>query len=401
MFKSKHAFLCISIAIAAPALFSFCEREQDLKTKPADCCPNDFVVSPDQSGRGGCYVVVHDNDCHELRLPIACDKVDDLRDSPPQAQSQMIRSMLKAASGQAVPVGSQGAPAVTVSTAPNAVVQSLQHLLGFSIDVFSSTPTPSTVTCSPNLNYYAVEHLLGTVAHEFPCATPPFPRIQVAQNPLQVAVTPDSTELWVTSYYNGITVINTSTDKVLANIATDSSVFPNGIAISPDGTRVYITSFIDYAPALVTYDRATRMPIATLAIPTEYPQSVFLSPDGSTAIVTHPLDNIMWVVDTLSNSVIGGHPISQPYGVAFSPNGTKAYISSWPNSLVIMDMTTLKILGTYNVGSEPIDVVASANGRWVSTVNYADGTVSEVNTFTGAVTTVNVGGNPHGISLIN
>lgn len=397
MFKSKHAFLCISIAIAAPALFSFCETNDDLKTK-ADSCPNDYAVS--FVSLSDCYLVVHDSQCHTTQINIPCDQADSLVDSPEQAQSQTIKTLQKSASSQVVPVG-KASPAVTVTTNPNVLAQTLQHLLGFSIDVFSSTPTPSTVTCNPNLNYYAVEHLLGTVAHEFPCQTPPFPRIQVAQNPLQVAVTPDSTELWVTSYYNGITVINTSTDKVLANIATSSSVFPNGIAISPDGTRVYITSFIDYAPALVTYDRATRMPIATLTIPTEYPQSVFLSPDGATAIVTHPLDNIMWIVDTLSNSVIGGHPISQPYGVAFSPNGTKAYISSWPNSLVIMDMTTLKILGNYSVGSEPIDVVASANGRWVSTVNYADGTVSEVNTITGAVTTVNVGGNPHGISLIN
>jgi YVTN family beta-propeller protein len=300
-----------------------------------------------------------------------------------------------------VPARGKGARAVTVTTAPNTLVQSLQHLLGFSIDVFSPTATASTVTCNPNLNFYAVEHLLADVAHEFPCQMGPFPRIPVAENPLQVAVTPDSTELWVTSYYNGITVINTSTDKVLANIVTGPSVYPNGIAISPDGTLVYITSFIDYAPALVTYNRATRMPIATLTIPTEYPQSVFLSPDGSTAIVTHPLDNIMWVVDTLSNTVIGGHPIPQPYGVAFSPNGTKAYISSWPNTLYIMNMTNLAIMGSYNVGNQPIDVVASANGRWVSTVNYGDGTVSEVNTITGAVTTVKVTGSLHGISLIN
>jgi len=399
MFKSKHAFLCISIAIAAPALFSFCESADDLKTK-TDSCPNDYVTHPGIFG-SGCTLVTHDSQCHEINTDISCDHADDLTGSPLQGQSQTIKALVKGPSGQSVPGRGKGAPAVTVTTAPNTLAQTLQHLLGFSIDVFSSTATPSTVTCNPNLNFYAVEHLLGTVAHEFPCASPPFPRIPVAQNPLQVAVTPDATELWVTSYYNGLTVINTSTDKVLANIATGASVFPNGIAISPDGTLVYITSFIDNPPALITYNRATRMPVASLTIPTEYPQSVFLSPDGATALITHPLDNIMTIVDTLSNTVIRTQSIPQPYGVAFSPNGAKAYISSWPTSLVVLDMTTQKILGSYTVGSEPVDVVASSNGRWVSTVNYGSGTISEVNTITGVVTTVNVGGSPHGISLIN
>jgi YVTN family beta-propeller protein len=405
MFQKKLIYGYLSLAVASLALFSFCDKNEDINNI-VDACPSDYVVTHSDlfEANPSCSLVTHDpnNKCQEQETDITCDQKDQLTDSPQQPKSQLVKSMVKGSGGQLVPVRGKGVPAVTVTSGPNTLVQTLQHLLGFSIDLFSTSGgAKATVTCNPNLNFYAVEHLNATVAHEFPCGSPPFPRIQVATNPLQLAATPDSAEVWVTSYDNAITVINTNNDQVLATIAAGPNTFPNGIAISPDGTRVYVTSFIDYAAALVTYNRMTRTEIARVTIPTEYPQSVFLSPDGSTAIVTHPLDNIMWVVDTLSNAVIGGHPISQPYGVGFSPNGSKAYISSWPNSLVVMNMADLSIGSTYTVGNQPIDVVVSANGRWVITTNFGDGTVSELDTIKGTVTSVNVGGSPHGISVVN
>ena len=402
MLKPRRIYLHLTILAAAPALFIFCEDKDKLKKKPLDHCERDYIsTSTHLFGPATCTLVVHDAQCNEKSIDITCDQRDQILNSPEQAQNQSTAALIKQSGGKVAAGGGAAAPA-SAAAGSNVLVQSLQRLLSFGNDLYTASPagTPS-LTCDPGLNFYAVEHASGTVAHEFPCASPPFPRIPVVTRPLQVATTPDSREVWVTSYDNGITVIDTNTDKVLATIATDANTFPSGIAISPDGTRVYVTSFIDFGAALITYDQATRTEIARLGIPTEYPQSVFLTPDGSTAIVTHPLNNVIYMVDILSNTIIASRPISEPYGVGFSANGATAYVSSWPNSVVAIDMTTLNPIMTYPVGNSPIHVVVSPTGRWITTDNYGDGTISTIDTISGSVTSLQVGNNPHGITVVN
>ena len=66
----------------------------------------------------------------------------------------------------------------------------------------------------------------------------------------------------------------------------------------------------------------------TGAIPvTTYPQSVYVTPDGLLAYVTFPFNDLIYVIDTLTNTVSRTLQVRNPYGVAFNSTGTRAYIA--------------------------------------------------------------------------
>jgi DNA-binding beta-propeller fold protein YncE len=96
--------------------------------------------------------------------------------------------------------------------------------------------------------------------------------------------------------------------------------------------------------------------------------------------------------------------VNAPFGVGFSPEGNTAYISTGDGVIISLDTTTLKTNTTYKVGSGPVNVLVSSNGRWVITENYGDGAVSEIDTATGKVTSIPppAGANgAHGLMFIN
>ncbi|HEY3738910.1 MAG TPA: hypothetical protein VGL53_03650, partial [Bryobacteraceae bacterium] len=100
------------------------------------------------------------------------------------------------------------------------------------------------VTCSSTYQAYIVNHVEGTVSAVGLCPFRVIREISVTSNPLQLAFTPDGTQLLVTSYDGALTFINTATNNITA-VLDLSNYNPSGIAISPDGTRAYVTHYLD------------------------------------------------------------------------------------------------------------------------------------------------------------
>lgn len=263
-------------------------------------------------------------------------------------------------------------------------------------------PVPSSDCAPTSADVLLVNQTNNTVTRLGTCPFAIKTIIPVASRPLEVDLMPDAQTALVTSYDNAVNFIDLTSNKVAFTLTTDSSVNPSGIAITPDGTRAYITSFNSMNPAVLAIDLASRSIVATIPV-TTYPQSLFMTPDGSELYVTFPLQDAVYVIDTLSNSLVTTISIPAPYGIDFSPTGTKAYITSAsgsPAKVVVLDTTTYTVLKSYPVGASPIAVAVMYGGRFVIVNNVGSNSVSVIDTLTDTVKTSDVGGAPLGISFV-
>jgi hypothetical protein len=271
----------------------------------------------------------------------------------------------------------------------------------------SANPQPLAACSSSQPDVIQVNHDNATVNRITTCPLAAVTTIPVASNPLQIEITPDGTTALVTSYYNAVNFINLATNQVTYTLSTGPNIFPNGIAITPDGQNFYITNFLPSGASLLEYNLTTHQQIFSMAAPT-YPQNLFLSPDGALLFVTFPYANQVWVLDTLTNTLVYTLSIQAPRGIAFNSKGTKAYIASTdnpdlsvnPGFVKEFDTGTFQITNTYNVDVGPNDVAVLYFDQFVMTTNYEGGSVSRINLMTGTVQTVPLGGQLSGLAIV-
>jgi DNA-binding beta-propeller fold protein YncE len=178
-------------------------------------------------------------------------------------------------------------------------------------------------------------------------------------------------------------------------MAMPSDVFPSGIAISEDGRRAYISSFIDVNPALLVIDIKTRTILARIPLPYAYPQSVFLTPDDTDLFITFPLSNAVAELDTTTLTISSTLAIPSPYGIAFLPSGTRAYLSSGttPGKISILDMATNQVVGSYAAGNGPTALEVSRDGRFLAGLTFATNSLFYIDLLTGSIANGSAGSN--------
>jgi YVTN family beta-propeller protein len=68
--------------------------------------------------------------------------------------------------------------------------------------------------------------------------------------------------------------------------------------------------------------------------------------------------------------------------------------------LLVLDLATLTLMNTINVGSSPRDIAASSDGRYAYVTNYNDDSLSVLDLATLTLTdTIDVGDKPQGMAL--
>jgi YVTN family beta-propeller protein len=282
----------------------------------------------------------------------------------------------------------------------------LQPFLNLPFPVVGPATQTDPACSSTQPNVLQVNHDLALVNRITTCPPAPVASIPVARNPLQIEITPDGTTALVTSYYNAVNYINLATNQVTYTLSTGPNIFPNGIAITPDGQNFYITNFLPSGASLLEYNLTTHQQIFSMPAPT-YPQNLFLSPDGAQLFVTFPYANQVWVLDTLTNTVVFTMPVQAPRGIAFNSKGTKAYIAIAGNAdnatagaVEEFDTTTFQVTNMYNVGLGPNDVAVLYSDQYVVTTNYEGQSISRIILSTGAVQTVSMGAQVSGLAIV-
>ncbi|HEX4839106.1 MAG TPA: beta-propeller fold lactonase family protein [Rhabdochlamydiaceae bacterium] len=118
--------------------------------------------------------------------------------------------------------------------------------------------------------------------------------------------------------------------------------------------------------------------------------------------VTNNHDNSVSVIDPVSKTIIGSITVgSQPISIAITPDGRFAYVvNNFSGTVSCIDLSTNTVIATIFVGASPYGVAISPDGSTVYVTNQSGNNISVISTSTNTVSaTINGLSGPKGIAV--
>jgi len=165
--------------------------------------------------------------------------------------------------------------------------------------------------------------------------------------------------------------------------------------------RAYVANFASNSVSVI--DTSSNTLIYTIAVGNQ-PNGIAFTPDGTRAYVTNGGGDV-WVLATSNNAVlakvvVGGYPS----GIAITPDGTRAYVTrDNANSVWVIDTSSNTVTAKITVGTAPGGVAITPDGTRAYVTNVGGvaggGSVSVIDTSSNTVVaTVSVPG-PVGVAI--
>lgn len=230
-----------------------------------------------------------------------------------------------------------------------------------------------------------------------------------------------------------IEVIDTATDRVIKTI--DGLKAVHGLAGTPDGVLLIAGSYDERdsgaAPAkpegmtqsdhekhhqaaktpsvnttstlstVTVLDRKTGQVVSAIDVPGAV-HHVAVSPDGRTAVVTHPGEDTITAIDLSSFKVITTIVTGAlPNYAVFSQDGAWIFVSnSGDNTISFIKAADWKIDASLSVGASPEHLVVAPDGNTLYVNAVDDGNVSEIDIASQRIIrTFSIGQSLHGVDL--
>ncbi len=163
--------------------------------------------------------------------------------------------------------------------------------------------------------------------------------------------------------------------------------------------QLYIPNFFGGTVSVV--NASTNAITQTITVGSS-PYGVAVSPNGSKAYITNGGSNNVSVINTADNTVSATVSVgTAPRGVSVSPDGTKVYVTNrTSNTVTVINTADNTINATINVGTDPRAVAVGSDGSKVYVSNFGSNNVMVINTADNSINaTVSVGVNPFGIAV--
>jgi len=163
-----------------------------------------------------------------------------------------------------------------------------------------------------------------------------------------IAVGPGGARVWVVNPdSNSVTVLETATDTVVAEIAVGEA--PATLAITPDASRVFVANANSNDVSVI--DTATLTEVSRVPVGAE-PYGVAVRPDGTRIYVAQTSQSRVTVLDAVTFAVVAQIPtVTRPKGVAVTADGTRVLVTHFltpvpqlNGSLTVIDATTNTVL---------------------------------------------------------
>jgi DNA-binding beta-propeller fold protein YncE len=152
--------------------------------------------------------------------------------------------------------------------------------------------------------------------------------------------------------------------------------YPDGLAYAPRQKKVFVSDEHGGVDAVIDATRNTL--IAKIPLGGGAGNTVYDPGSGHILVAVHGL-NLLVAIDPATDKIIGRYPlpgIHNPHGIALDVTERLAFVAGEENhSLAMVDLDTMKLLSTYQVGDDP-DVLAFDPGLKRLYVSAESGTVT-------------------------
>lgn len=269
--------------------------------------------------------------------------------------------------------------------------------LGFSGGTLSCRPDTcefETKECTGGPHLYVTNVIDGTVSViNTATNTVEGQPIHVGKEPRGIVISPNGASAYVTNFLDDtVSVINTATKAVTTTIAlrqAKEQKGPQGIAIAPDGARVYVVNGFDNSVSVI--DTNTNSVLKNIAAVGTEPQEIALTHDGKRAYVTSFATNSVTVLDLTTNTAVATVAVGNtPDGVAVSPDDTRVYVANYNfnnvvggDSVSVIDNTAnppITVGDPLSVGFRPVKIAFSPDGTRAYVSSSATTTVEVIDT---------------------
>jgi len=186
---------------------------------------------------------------------------------------------------------------------------------------------------------------------------------------------------------------------------TNLGKLPLGAVFSPDGKYLLVANSGGGTESLQVVATADSHVVQTIPFPS--PQSVYIgvaySPDGTRAYAAGGYNNVVRAYTVGADGALtpaGTVPLATaaqknpyPAGLSVSPDGRSLYVANdLANTVSVVDTGALTVTKTIRVGGRPYTTLVSPDGKGVYVSNWGDDTLSVISTTSATVAaTITVG----------
>ena len=171
-----------------------------------------------------------------------------------------------------------------------------------------------------------------------------------------------------------VAAVDTQTLKIVGTAGPIT--YPDGLAYAPKEKKVFVSDEHGGVDAVI--DSTTNTLTTTIPLGGGAGNTVYDPISGHILVAVHGV-NMLVVIDPATNKILGRYPlpgIEDPHGIALDAAGRVAFVAGEENhSLAMVDLNTMKVLSTYEVGEDP-DVLAFDPGVKRLYVSAESGTVT-------------------------
>jgi DNA-binding beta-propeller fold protein YncE len=191
-----------------------------------------------------------------------------------------------------------------------------------------------------------------------------------------VAVAPEIHRLYASvAGDHQVAAVNTETLKIVGMAGPIS--YPDGLAYAPRQNKVFVSDEHGGVDAVI--DAKSNKLITKIPLGGGAGNTVYDPISGHVLVAVHGV-NLLVAIDPTTDQIISRAPlagIENPHGIALDVTGRVAFVAGEENhSLAMVDLDTMKILSTYQVGDEDPDVLAFDPGLKRLYVSSESGTVN-------------------------
>jgi YVTN family beta-propeller protein len=337
---------------------------------------------------------------------------------PPPKPAATVNIYSEIGSDKLNPVTANALPRVYVPNHSSNTVSVIDPATHKVVDTFHVGEGPQHIVPSWDMKTLWVANTANQTTHGSmtpidPTTGKPGKNISV-NDPYNMYFLPDgSSAIIVAEAYRRLELRDPQTMQLKSIIETPQCVGLNHADYSADYSYAVFTCEFG-GGGLVKVDLVNQKVLGYLSFSKKgMPQDVRLSPDGKTFYVTDMMNDGVFLIDAATFKETDFIATGKgAHGLTTSRDGTRIYVGNrgsnrmpdkagGPGSVTVIEFATNKIVAQWPIpgGGSPDMGNVTADGKELWLAGRYDGQVYAIDTSTGAVTKINVGIEPHGLTV--